>query len=605
MDEAADRLARRVAELAESLRVLESRVATLEGRSVPDGGPSPVPAPAPAAAPIAPPLTPLLPQTPETELPGVMALAGRALVLLGGAYLFRALTDAHVLPAAAGVALGLLYAAVLLVLADRAAGAGNSYLATAYAAVSTAVACPLAWEATSRLGVFRPGTGVAVLGAAGTLLLLEGARRRLPAAAGLAVLGVVGAAYAILVSSFALEAVLALLLFAGAAGVSVATFLGWPSLAWPAALAADFLALMAGFIAGRAGALPENWASVSLATLVALLVALPVLSLGLTIWRTVVRKADPEVYDFVQPSLGVLAGIGAAALIGPRVGVSPVALGVAVLAAAVLLFALDTLRPVSRPVSALQTTTGAVLVVAGGFLAVPEPFRAAFWSVAAVGAAAAFLRIPRKTRAVQTAVFVAASSLAAGLLPGAATFLVGGQGLVKPAPLAAGLPALAAAFVAYGILASRLAPGTFRWREDLPAVAVGTIAVLDVATVFEGTLERLLFGGDVGGGSALRTITISAAAVLLALLRRRRFAAPVGFLVYPLLAVGGLRIVFFDLMQGRPATLFLTFAVYGAALIFAPRLLRAAHRAESAAGSEDSATGSGRAGTDGDDPIAK
>ena len=40
--------------------------------------------------------------------------AGRSLVLLGGAYLFRALTDAHVLPAGAGVALGLLYAAVLL-----------------------------------------------------------------------------------------------------------------------------------------------------------------------------------------------------------------------------------------------------------------------------------------------------------------------------------------------------------------------------------------------------------------------------------------------------------------------------------------------------------
>jgi hypothetical protein len=108
-------------------------------------------------------------------------------------------------------------------------------------------------------------------------------------------------------------------------------------------------------------------------------------------------------------------------------------------------------------------------------------------------------------------------------------------------------------------------------------VAVGTIAVLDLATIFEGTLERILFGaGDPGGGSALRTITISAAAILLARLRRKRFAAPVGFLVYPLLVVGGLRIVLFDLMHGRPATLFLTFAVYGAALIFAPRLLRAA-----------------------------
>ena len=577
MDDPVERMTAKVEELGAALRALEARVVALEGEAAAEATPAPVTAAAPPIAPEAPRPEPLLPQASETELPGLMALAGRALVLLGGAYLFRALTDAHVLPAGAGVALGLLYAAVLLFLADRAAGSGNPHLATAYAAVSTAVACPLAWEATTRLGVFRPGTGVAVLGAAGTLLLAEAARRRLPTAAALAVVGVVGAGFAILISSFALEAVLGLFLLAFAMGVAVATLRSWPGLAWPGALAADFLALMAAFIAGRAVGLPESWASVSPAPLVALLVSLPVLSLALTIWRTVIRKADPEVFDFVQPSLGVVAGIGAAALIGPRVGVSPVVLGVAVLAAAVLLFALDTLRPVSRPVSALQTTTGAVLVVAGGLLAVPEPFRAAFWSAAAAGAATAFLRIPRKTRAAQTAIFVAASSLAAGLLPGATRFLIGGETPRPQAPPGAALPALAAALVAYAILASRLAPGTFRWREDLPAVAVGTIAVLDIATVFEGTLERILFGaGDPGGSSALRTITISAAAVLLARLRRKRFAAPVGFLVYPLLLVGGLRIVLFDLMHGRPATLFLTFAVYGASLIFAPRLLRAA-----------------------------
>lgn len=577
MDDPVERMTAKIEELGAALRALEARVALLEGRPVPEAPPAPVVAAAPPVAPQAPQPGPLPSPESETELPGLMALAGRALVLLGGAYLFRALTDAHVLPAGAGVALGLVYAAVLLFLADRAAGSGNPYLATAYAAVSTAVACPLAWEATTRLGVFRPGTGVAVLGAAGTLLLAEAARRRLATAAALAVLGVVGAGFAILVSSFALEAVLGLLLFAGAAGVVVATLRDWPGLAWPGALAADFLALMAAFIAGRAAGLPENWASVSLAPLVALLVSLPVLSLALTIWRTVVRKADPEVFDFVQPSLGVVSGIGAAALIGPRVGVSPVALGLGVLAAAAGLLVLDTLRPVSRSVSALHTATGAVFVVAGGFLAVPASFLAAFWSAAAVAAAIAFLRVPGRTRGVQTAVFVAAGSIAAGLLPGVSGFVLGVDRIESPPFLTATLPALAAAVVAWRALASRLAPGPYRFRKNPTAAIAGTIAVLDIATLVEGVLRTLLVGReDPGGGSALRTVLISAAAVLLAGLRRKRFAAPVGFLVYPLLLVGGLRIVLFDLMHGRPATLFLTFAVYGASLIFAPRLLRAA-----------------------------
>jgi hypothetical protein len=134
-----------------------------------------------------------------------------------------------------------------------------------------------------------------------------------------------------------------------------------------------------------------------------------------------------------------------------------------------------------------------------------------------------------------------------------------------------------AAFVSWGALASRLAPGPYRFRKNPTAAVAGTIAILDIATLAEGALQTHLVGPqDLGGGSALRTLTISGAAVLLAALRRRRFAAPLGYAVYPLLAVAGLRIVLYDLRYGRPSTLFLTFAVYGAALIFAPRLLRSA-----------------------------
>ncbi len=571
-----------VEELKASVRALEQRAANLESRvaaletswasappaaAAPPGGETP-----PEALPAAPIARPA-----EAGLPRLVALAGRGLVLLGGAYLFRALTDAHFLPAAAGVTLGLLYAAVLLVLEERAAAAGDGAAATAYAAVSTAVACPIAWEATTRLGVFGSGAGLAILGAAGAALLVEAARRRLQAAAWLAVLGSLGSAFAILLSTFALEAVLAFLVLAGTLALVVSTFRGWEGLAWPAALAADLLAVQSGFILGRTTGVPEDWAGVSPRLVASLLVALALLSLLQTLVRTAFLKRDPELFDFVQPSLAALTGVGAAAAIGSRAGLSPVALGLAVLAAAAGLLVLDTLRPVSRSVSALHTATGAVYVVAGGFLAVPTPFLAAFWSAAAVAAALAFLRVPGRTRAVQTVVFVAAGSIAAGLLPGATGLVLGAEPIAAPPFLTSALPALAAAVVAWGALASRLAPGSFRFRKNPTAAVAGTIAILDIATLLEGALQAFLVGSrDLGGGSALRTMIISAAAVLLAALRRRRFASPVGFLVWPLLAVAGLRIVLYDLRLGRPVTLFLTFAVYGAALILAPRLLRAA-----------------------------
>src|SRR6476661_8481940 len=50
-----------------------------------------------------------------------LGIAGRTLVVLGGAYLLRALTGSHVLSAQAGVGFGILYGAPWLLLASRAA----------------------------------------------------------------------------------------------------------------------------------------------------------------------------------------------------------------------------------------------------------------------------------------------------------------------------------------------------------------------------------------------------------------------------------------------------------------------------------------------------
>jgi hypothetical protein len=52
------------------------------------------------------------------------------------------------------------------------------------------------------------------------------------------------------------------------------------------------------------------------------------------------------------------------------------------------------------------------------------------------------------------------------------------------------------------------------------------------------------------------------------------------WLVYPLLALTGLKFVLEDFRVGRPGTLFLAFALYGLALIVAPRLARRAGAAK-------------------------
>jgi hypothetical protein len=74
--------------------------------------------------------------------------------------------------------------------------------------------------------------------------------------------------------------------------------------------------------------------------------------------------------------------------------------------------------------------------------------------------------------------------------------------------------------------------------------------------------------------ATLRTGVLVIAILALARAARHESAREAGWLVYPLLVITGFKLVFVDFPQGRPETLFAALALYGLALIAAPRMLR-------------------------------
>jgi hypothetical protein len=74
--------------------------------------------------------------------------------------------------------------------------------------------------------------------------------------------------------------------------------------------------------------------------------------------------------------------------------------------------------------------------------------------------------------------------------------------------------------------------------------------------------------------AVLRTALLSISAVVLPLLGRFGRLREAVWLVYPLLVAGALKLLFEDLRAARPAALVLSFALYGGALILAPRLAK-------------------------------
>jgi hypothetical protein len=80
-----------------------------------------------------------------------------------------------------------------------------------------------------------------------------------------------------------------------------------------------------------------------------------------------------------------------------------------------------------------------------------------------------------------------------------------------------------------------------------------------------------VMSSDPGTIATVRTAAIAAAALLAAAVGRLPRFVETGWLMYPLLIAGGLKLAAEDLPRSRPATLFVALAVYGVALIVAPR----------------------------------
>jgi drug/metabolite transporter (DMT)-like permease len=79
---------------------------------------------------------------------------------------------------------------------------------------------------------------------------------------------------------------------------------------------------------------------------------------------------------------------------------------------------------------------------------------------------------------------------------------------------------------------------------------------------------------DPGVLATVSTGVLSVATLLVAWAGRHDRLREWGWLVYPLLIGIGLKLVTQDFKHSRPATLFIALALYGAALILAPRLRR-------------------------------
>lgn len=565
-------LEERVATLASAVARLEARLDGLErepaaaGRApaAPDGAAQESVAGADLALP---------------ELPGSApaVLVGRAFLGIGGAYLFRALTEAGTLPNLAGVALGLAYAAGWASAADRSGRAGRRTDAALHGFLALAVALPLLWETTVKMGALSPLAAALLLAAIGTVIFAVAWRNDLASVAWGATLGAVGTAWGLLLATTRIELFTLLLIAFGAATLWATYGRRWHALRWPAALAADLAVVTLVYLAGRPGGPPEAYASLSPGRAVFVALLLFVVYAASFASRTLARRRDVNVFEVFQTAAVLLAGYGGAVRLSQAAGTGGEALGVAALVLSALAYA-AAFGFVQRDAAGARnflffSSLGLVLALTGGGLLAEGPALALVWAGFGLAAAVLGARYGRRSLTAHGAVELAAAGVPSGLFPALFAAFAGPVSAAPPRPGAAAFVVAAGAAVAWAV--------TVAWRRRDPNEAragAATAMFLAVAAAGAGlvAIGALVSVLPVGAIAPARTAVLAAAAVGLAALRIRIGADEAGWLAWTVLVAAALRVLLQDLPAGRPVPLFVGFVLCGLALLAVSSLGRRA-----------------------------
>jgi hypothetical protein len=473
---------------------------------------------------------------------------GRSCLVLGGAFLIRALTDGGVLSAGPGVAFGVAFAATWLVLAHRATVAGAKLSATFHAVVGALIAYSLILEATIRLGAMSaPAAALTLAGFTG-LVLAVAWRDRLGWLAWLGVVACGLVSVGLLRATGARAEVIGVLL-----ALAAATFFGlgerWPPLRWVPAVLLDLVFLRGVFTSPPLPAMA--------------FLALAVLSLLLALSRTVATR-PLGTFEMTQAIAGLAISVGGGLRLAHDAGAGGGAVAGSMLAVSVLAAAFAgwvVPRRGDRGVDFLfyAALSLALLSSAVGLLTTGN-LRGVLWA----GFAVVAVLVGRRSHPLTLWSLAALLGLGAELSTGAVL------GRVSPG----GVIAFGLVVLAYVATVPRLHPAGSPSGDGVmlrvPAAALLLLSSVAGAELFVHAFRTLEL--DPARLAAARTIAAVVIAVVLALIRRTVERPDLSWIATLALVLGGIELAVVELPNGRPSTLLVCFVLYGAALILVPRL---------------------------------
>jgi len=493
---------------------------------------------------------------------------GRVLLIFGGAYFLRAVTDYQFVHTGLGIAMGASYALLWLFIAYRAGRVESQRSSAAfYSVASTILALPLLVEAATRFELISGSQGAMALTVFCTLALGVAVTRNLRSLAWLIVVGGVGTAFYLVSATYTAVPVVIFLVLLAIGSLWAVYRREWKGPQWIGALGADtgIVALVLITTSDKWTVDPLNAFVLGAALLVSYLVSFAI--------RTHILGKHIGIFEVVQGilAIGVIVFVAEAASTAGRVdslvlGVMTVVLGCGVYA---LAFTAGTLAARGRNFF-FYSTLGLGLAAAGSGILIGPENAAAGWSLLAVLLAWLSGRRNMVTLSFQCTLLLLAAAVGSGML-GTGFEALTGDGMSWPAVSGQQL-IVAGANIA--CLFIPVAQRSARWRKlaAIPQMALLAVSICGVGGMLIALAAPQMTGvpgkgADLPMLATMRTAVLAFAAMTLAMSSRSPRWPEARWLVYPVLILVGAKLLMEDFPHGHAANLFVALGLVGIAML--------------------------------------
>ena len=490
----------------------------------------------------------------------ILTLLGRTLVVLGGAFLLRAITESGRVPPVGGVLLGVAYASTWIGAAEV-AGVRRPRSGLFHGLAGIVIGFPLLVEATIRFEALSAAGAAALLVALALAMLAVSWHRNLQVLATLtaAAAALTSLAGAVTTGQFAPFAVAAIIV--GGAASLCALGRNYYLAAWPPAVASTLLVLG---VALRAHSHPELDERIQALTIA---IGLAAVYFALAMPTIASRTASTRLGDLVRAAIGLTVGIGAAFLIAADLGGSVlVVLGAALMTAGIGMYIFErrAAAHMSEETSVFLISAGATTFCIGGVMVMPAGLR-----YLPIGLTA--LEMVRASRATSRSWMYAHAAIAAttyGLSSGLVAFTIDAW---IASPVSSVPPVLGVAAILLFVGLTRPSVQDAWWPPVAAFVPLGIACAAAGAAVLvmAGWIDGLPSSGAVVATE--RTVVLAVSAIVLAKAGSSRRNRVFRWLSYATLIATAAKLFVEDFAVSPPVGMFIAFAAYGLALIICSR----------------------------------